>query len=149
MLRARADVLPLRQLLHPLPEVGNGFLLACGVGTLAVLDAALPELDGPPRASAVDAPDTRDVNALGPDRRQGGGLICVATVRVHSPRFSHVGAAWPQKKVQCVSGTRSNTDRCIRRIENYQREITAAMCVMAGCELVDQTYGASTVPHTT
>jgi hypothetical protein len=35
------------------------------------------------------------------------------------------------------------------RIENYQREITAAMCVTAGLSRLDQTYEASTFPHMT
>ena len=90
-LGARADVLTLSELLHPLPEMGNGFLLAFGAGTLAMLDATLPKLDGPPHASAVDAAKARDADAGGLDRRQRGELVhrdlrvgCVATVRVHS-----------------------------------------------------------------
>src|SRR5262249_61458634 len=54
-LGSRDGVLTFGELLHPVPEVGNGFLLARGASTLAMLDATLPKLDSPPRTPAVDA----------------------------------------------------------------------------------------------
>src|SRR5215475_13736386 len=72
--------------------MGNGLLLACSAGTLAMLDASVPELNSPPRASTIDAAKARDVDAIRLDRLHGGGLIhrnlgawCVFSVRVHSP----------------------------------------------------------------
>jgi len=59
----RADVLTLSELLHPLPEVGNGFLIARSAGAVAMLDAILPKLDSPPLASALDAAKAGDVDA--------------------------------------------------------------------------------------
>ena len=57
----RTDVAILRQLVHPLAEMGHGFLLARGADALPVLDTVLPKLDGPTVAPPVDGAQSGDV----------------------------------------------------------------------------------------